>query len=138
MHRATHGLAYGVIKKSWIRKEFGGSVMTRYCLLCGFHAPPHGFAFDKSMDDSQSPQAHPLVRYCSLCGFHAPPHDFAFDKSMDDSQSPQAHLSKRVLLGRGIHTLIRSVSFPSPINVGLTGANHLQWQKKSMASIVSS
>ncbi|MED6164136.1 hypothetical protein PIB30_086788 [Stylosanthes scabra] len=35
--------------------------LARYCLLCGFHAPPHGFAFDKSKDDSQSPPS-PLVK----------------------------------------------------------------------------
>ncbi|MED6226889.1 hypothetical protein PIB30_108180, partial [Stylosanthes scabra] len=28
--------------------------LARYCPLCGFHAPPHGFAFDKNRDDSQS------------------------------------------------------------------------------------
>ncbi|MED6157876.1 hypothetical protein PIB30_027541 [Stylosanthes scabra] len=39
--------------------------LARYCPLCGFHAPPHGFVFDKSRDDSrddsQSPP-HPLVK----------------------------------------------------------------------------
>ncbi|MED6174884.1 hypothetical protein PIB30_073185 [Stylosanthes scabra] len=69
----------------------------------------------------------PLARYCPLCGFHAPPHSFVFDKSMDDSQSPQDHLSKGLLLGRGINTLIRSVSFPSPTNVGLTLPLTLVW-----------
>ncbi|MED6140079.1 hypothetical protein PIB30_089752 [Stylosanthes scabra] len=74
----------------------------------------------------------PLARYCPLCGFYAPPHGFAFDKSKDNSQSPQAHLSKYVLLGRGIHTLIRSVSFPSPTDVELTfhppkGAQRPHW-----------
>ncbi|MED6176508.1 hypothetical protein PIB30_088879, partial [Stylosanthes scabra] len=34
---------------------------SRYCSLCGFHAPPHGFTFDKSMDDSQS-LPRPLVK----------------------------------------------------------------------------
>ncbi|MED6211848.1 hypothetical protein PIB30_077496 [Stylosanthes scabra] len=26
--------------------------LARYCPLCGFHAPPRGFTFDKSRDDS--------------------------------------------------------------------------------------
>ncbi|MED6185812.1 hypothetical protein PIB30_060622 [Stylosanthes scabra] len=47
-------------------------------------------------------------------------------------KAPHAHLSKRVLLGRGIHTFIRSISFPSPTDVGLTfhppkGAQRLRW-----------
>ncbi|MED6213368.1 hypothetical protein PIB30_092463, partial [Stylosanthes scabra] len=33
-------------------------LLVRYCPLCGFHAPPNGFAFGKSRDDSQSPHAH--------------------------------------------------------------------------------
>ncbi|RYQ92943.1 hypothetical protein Ahy_B09g099185 [Arachis hypogaea] len=47
---------------------------------------------------------HPLARYCPL--WHTRPHGFAFD-DRDDSQSPHTHSSKRVMLGRGIHTLIR-------------------------------
>ncbi|MED6139307.1 hypothetical protein PIB30_082581 [Stylosanthes scabra] len=35
--------------------------LARYCPLCGFYAPPHDFAFDKSRDDSQS-SARPLVK----------------------------------------------------------------------------
>ena len=34
------------------------------------------------------------------------------------AEALHTHSSKRVMLGRGIHTLIRHVSFPSPTNVG--------------------
>ncbi|MED6124399.1 hypothetical protein PIB30_058577 [Stylosanthes scabra] len=35
--------------------------LARYCPFCGLHAPRHGFAFVKSMGDSQSPPS-PLVK----------------------------------------------------------------------------
>ncbi|MED6197006.1 hypothetical protein PIB30_052704 [Stylosanthes scabra] len=83
--------------------------LARYCLFCGFHAPPHDFAFGKSplfktrLTRERYPHSYKecfvplsnrcgtyiicnssnllLVRYCPLCGFHASPHGFVFDKS---------------------------------------------------------
>ncbi|MED6189763.1 hypothetical protein PIB30_099148 [Stylosanthes scabra] len=45
------------------------------------------------------------------------PHGFVSD-DRDDGLSPHTHSSKRVMLGRGIHTLIRHASFSSPTDVG--------------------
>ncbi|MED6139906.1 hypothetical protein PIB30_088343, partial [Stylosanthes scabra] len=72
-------------------------LLARYCPLCGFHAPPHGFAFEKSplvkmrLTRERYPHSYkecfcnspdlPLARYFSLCGIHAPPHGFAFDET---------------------------------------------------------
>ncbi|MED6196278.1 hypothetical protein PIB30_046021 [Stylosanthes scabra] len=72
--------------------------------------------FILKLPSTPRPSANKIL---SACGFHAPPHDFAFDENRDDSRSPSSHSSKRVLLGRGAHTLIKSVSFSSPIDVGL-------------------
>ncbi|MED6119719.1 hypothetical protein PIB30_014326 [Stylosanthes scabra] len=48
------------------------------------------------------------------------------------AETPYTHSSKRVILGRGIHTLIRHASFPSPTDVGLhnpppKGAQRTRW-----------
>ncbi|MED6189766.1 hypothetical protein PIB30_099151 [Stylosanthes scabra] len=44
-------------------------------------------------------------------------HGFVSD-DRDDGLSPYTHSSKRVMLGRGVHTLIRHASFSSPTDVG--------------------
>ncbi|MED6110524.1 hypothetical protein PIB30_043777 [Stylosanthes scabra] len=59
---------------------------------------------------------HPLAQYCPL--WHTRPHGFV-SNGRDDGKAPHTHPSKRVVLGRGIHTLIRHASFPSPTDVGL-------------------
>ncbi|MED6215904.1 hypothetical protein PIB30_002592 [Stylosanthes scabra] len=56
---------------------------------------------------SNSPD-HPPARYCPL--WRTRPHGFAFD-DRDNSLSPPTHSSKRVMLERGINTLIRHVSY---------------------------
>ncbi|MED6109075.1 hypothetical protein PIB30_030289 [Stylosanthes scabra] len=64
-----------------------------------------------SSDTTCNSSDHPLTRYCPL--WHTRPHGFAFD-DRDDSRSPHSHSSKRVKLGRGIHTLIRHDVATSP------------------------
>ncbi|QHO58655.1 uncharacterized protein DS421_3g92480 [Arachis hypogaea] len=125
--------------------------LARYCPL--WHTRPHGFAFD-DRDDSRSPHIHsskcimlgraqrpcwhidlgsgsdticnspdhPLARYCPF--WHTRPHGFAF-YDRDDSRSPHTHSSKCVMLGRGIQTLIRHASFPSPTDPQAARIQHI-------------